>query len=71
MLHTDAGSFRIVAENGNISLDGYSLGYRWGGVQYHDDDGNLHIDLEKRRSSAEVFIFAWLDDDGFLHITVT
>jgi hypothetical protein len=70
-VETDAGWFRIVAENGNIYLDGYSLGYRWRGVQYHDSDGNLHIDLDKRRSRAEVSIFAWLDSDGFLHISVS
>jgi Flp pilus assembly pilin Flp len=69
-VETPAGWFVIAVNDGDIYIDDYSLGYRWTGTQQTDDDGNLVIDLDKRRSYREVHIFAWLDDDGYLHVDV-
>ena len=64
-----SGTWTFEAVNGNISLDSYSLNWGWSGYYYYESDGDMVLKLE-HYTGAQQTIKAWLDDDGFLHISV-
>ena len=66
---TSSGTWTFEAVDGSISLDSYTVNSGWSGYYYYESDGDMVLKLEHWNGSRQT-VKAWLDDDGFLHISV-
>jgi hypothetical protein len=57
--------------DGEIRLSDHDLKQNWRGNVTENPDGSLTVHLWKRRGNGEVYVTAWVDTDGYLHITIS
>ncbi|MDJ0954197.1 MAG: Flp family type IVb pilin [Acidimicrobiia bacterium] len=69
--YTPGGWLRFELDNGEINLDGYDLYWGWRGSMWRNGDGSLTIHLWERWDDGEVWVHAYLDENGYLQTSIS
>ncbi|MCP4965948.1 MAG: Flp family type IVb pilin [bacterium] len=68
---TDGGWITFELDNGEISIDSYSLERGWqGNYEVNEDGTQMTVWLWHRRDGSEITITTWVDEDGYLQTHV-
>jgi hypothetical protein len=71
-VYTNGGWLRFEVNDGELTLAGYRLYWGWRGSLTENPDGSLSIHLWHRYGWAnDVYVDAYIDEDGYLHVDVS